>query len=54
MRGRRNPRLTMLAFIAPEERVPSAHPLRTIKRLADEALAVIHRQSSTAYTSGRS
>src|ERR671916_2131471 len=39
MRGRRNPRLTMLAFIAPEERVPSAHPLRTIKRLADEALA---------------
>jgi len=29
----------MLAFIDLEERVPSAHPLRTIKRLADEALA---------------
>jgi transposase len=25
----------MLAFIDPEERVPAAHPLRTIKRLAD-------------------
>ncbi len=39
MRGRRNPQITMLAFIDLEERVPSAHPLRTIKRLADEALA---------------
>jgi transposase len=38
MRGRRNPRITMLAFIDLEERVPTAHPLRTIKRLADEAL----------------
>ena len=38
MRGRRNPQITMLAFIDLEERVPSAHPLRTIKRLADEAL----------------
>src|SRR5919202_1968777 len=39
MRGRRNPQITMLAFIDLEERVPSGHPLRTIKRLADEALA---------------
>jgi transposase len=39
MRGRRNPQLTMLAFIDLEERVPMAHPLRMIKRLADEALA---------------
>jgi len=39
MRGRRNGQLTMLAFIDLEERVPNAHPLRTIKRLADEALA---------------
>jgi transposase len=28
----------MLAFIDLEERVPSGHPLRSIKRLADEAL----------------
>jgi len=39
MRGRRNPQITMLAFVDLEERVPTAHPLRTIKRLADEALA---------------
>ena len=38
VRGHRNPQLTMLAFIDLEERVPSDHPLRTIKRLADEAL----------------
>jgi hypothetical protein len=36
MRGRRNPQITMLAFINLEERVPIAHPLRTIRRLADE------------------
>ena len=39
MRGRRNPQITMLAFIDLEERVPAGHPLRTIKRLADEGLA---------------
>ena len=39
MRGRRNPQITMLAFIDLEERVRMSHPLRTIRRLADEALA---------------
>ena len=39
MRGRREPQVTMLAFIDLEERVPADHPLRAIKRLADEALA---------------
>ena len=39
MRGRRDPQVTMLAFIDLEERVPTAHPLRTIKRWADAALA---------------
>ena len=39
VRGRREPQITMLAFIDLEERVPTNHPLRTIKRLADEALA---------------
>jgi transposase len=38
MRGRRNPQLTMLAFIDLEERIPAGHPLRTIRRLADESL----------------
>ncbi len=31
MRGRRNPQITMLAFIDLEERVPAAHPLRLIQ-----------------------
>lgn len=39
MRGRRDPQVTLLAFIDPETRVPPDHPLRTIKRLADQALA---------------
>ena len=38
MRGRREPQVTMLAFIDAETRVPPDHPLRTIKAVADEAL----------------
>src|SRR5438045_1316084 len=38
MRRRRNLQLTMLAFIDLEERVQTSHPLRTVKRPADEAL----------------
>jgi transposase len=39
MRGARQPQVTMLAFVDLEERVPADHPLRTIKQLADRALA---------------
>ena len=39
MRGRQNLQTSMLAFVDLETRVPLDHPLRTIKRLADEALA---------------
>ena len=39
MRGRQDPQTSMLAFVDLETRVPLDHPLRTIKRLADEALA---------------
>ena len=39
MRGRRDPQVTMLAFVDLEARVPFDHPLRTIKALADQALA---------------
>ena len=38
MRGRHDPQVTLLAFIDLETRVPSDHPLRVIKRLADQAL----------------
>ena len=39
MRGRREPQVSMLASIDLETRVPADHPLRTINRLADRALA---------------
>jgi transposase len=39
MRGKRDPQSLMLAFVDLEERVPASHPLRTIKQLADVALA---------------
>jgi transposase len=39
MRGQREPQSLMLAFVDLEERVPTSHPLRTIKALADQALA---------------
>jgi len=41
MRGRRNPQATMLAFVDVETRVPPGHPLRSIKRLADQALTAL-------------
>src|SRR5579862_1718441 len=39
MRGRVNPQVSMLAFVDVESRIPLDHPLRTIKSIADEALA---------------
>ncbi len=39
VRGRVDPQVSMLAFVDLEERVPPDHPLRTIKRWADTALA---------------
>jgi hypothetical protein len=41
MRGRREAQVTMLTFIDLEERVPKDHPLRTIKALAEQALAAL-------------
>jgi transposase len=39
MRGRVNPQVSMLAFVDIESRIPLDHPLRTIKFIADGALA---------------
>jgi transposase len=39
MRGRQDPQVSMLAFVDLESRVPEGHPIRTIKRLAEAALA---------------
>ena len=39
----------MLAFVDMEERVPADHPLRTIKVLADEALARLSPEFDRMY-----
>ena len=49
MRGRQEPQVTMLAFVDLEERVPADHPLRTIKVLADEALARLSPEFDRMY-----
>lgn len=49
MRGRRDPQVSMLAFVDLEERVPPDHPLRTIKRWADEALAELSSTFDAMY-----
>src|ERR1700682_4731315 len=54
MRGRREPQVSMLAFVDLESRVPLDHPLRTIKHFADEALAVLSPLFEVMYAdSGR-
>jgi len=49
MRGRRDPQVTMLAFIDLESRVPPDHPLRTIKVLADGALEELSPELDRMY-----
>lgn len=49
MRGRKDPQVTMLAFVDLESRVPADHPLRTIKALADEALAQLSPEFDRMY-----
>src|ERR1700682_18284 len=54
MRGRREPQVSMLAFVDLESRVPLDHPLRTIKRFADDALATLSPLFEAMYAdSGR-
>ena len=52
MRGRRNPQASMLAFVDLEARVPPHHPLRTIKRFADRALASLSPTFDAMYGAG--
>ncbi len=54
MRGLRNSQATMLTLVSPEQRVPTLHPLRRIKQLADEALAALSSTFDEMYSqSGR-
>jgi transposase len=41
MRGKDTKQSSMLMLMSPEARVPATHPLRAIKKLADEALATL-------------
>lgn len=50
MRGRKDPQVTMLAFVDLEARVPPDHPLRTVKDLADKALAVLSPEFDRMYS----
>ncbi len=52
VRGKRERQVTMLTFIDLEERVPQDHPLRTIRRLADAALAALSAEFDRMYAEG--
>jgi len=49
MRGRRDSQVTMLALIDLESRVPPDHPLRTVKAVADRALAALSSDFDQMY-----
>ena len=54
MRGRSSNQSSMLCLLSPEERVPKDHPLRDIRRFADQALASISESFDAIYAeSGR-
>ena len=50
VRGRDDPQVTMLAFIDLETRVPADHPLRTINKLANRALAQLSSEFDRMYS----
>jgi transposase len=52
MRGRCDPQLSMLAFVDLDARIPSDHPLRAVKRLADQALAALSPVFDRMYAVG--
>jgi transposase len=47
--GQREPQVTMLAFVDVEARIPADHPLRTIKAVADQALAQLSTEFDGMY-----
>jgi len=52
MRGRRQAQISMLGFFSLEELIPADHPLRTIKQLADDALARVAWKLDRLYAAG--
>lgn len=49
MRGQRPHQSSMLCLVSPESRVPKDHPLRILKKLADEALRGLGRTFNRMY-----
>lgn len=49
MRGDRDPQAIMLAYVDLESRVPADHPLRTIKKLVDQALSELSPEFDRMY-----
>jgi transposase len=52
MRGEDKKQSSMLMLMSPETRVPQTHPLRAIKKLADEALAKLSPVFDRMYAQG--
>jgi transposase len=52
MRGEDKKQASMLMLMSPETRVPQTHPLRAIKKLADEALAKLSPVFDAMYAEG--
>jgi transposase len=52
VRGEQESQVSMLAFIDLETRIPRDHPLRTIRRFADEALAALSPTFESMYAVG--
>ncbi len=50
MRGSRDPRATMVAFMELEDGVPNDHPLRTIKAVAVDALERLSAEFDRMYS----
>src|ERR1700722_9701337 len=50
MRGRDLKQSVMFSYLSPEERVPTDHPLRTIRRMCDEVLVQLSPLFSKMYS----
>jgi transposase len=52
MRGKTEPQTSMLMLMSPEELVPADHPIRGVKKLADEALRELSPLFDEVYADG--
>jgi transposase len=50
MRGDREKQPALMVMVTPEELIPKDHPIRVIKKVADEALKRLEPQLSAIYS----